>query len=111
MTAARKIAVNPTTDDSMAGRTMADILTGTQDPAWIFADPRFRGQNAEAFSTKFLDLGCATARARCLQVGTLERWLSRRRTHFSVVNIGSFTVVRPGRPTSAAAVLSSNHLS
>ena len=88
-----------------------ELVEHSHDPAWIFADPRFRGQNAEAFSTKFLDLGCATARARCLQVGTLERWLSRRRTHFSVVNIGSFTVVRPGRPTSAAAVLSSNHLS
>ena len=53
MTAARKIAVNPTTDDSMAGRTMADILTGTQDPAWIFAVDGFEPMMESSIESRF----------------------------------------------------------
>jgi len=52
MTAARKIADNMTTGNTV-GRTMADVLTATQDPAWIFAVDGFEPMMESSVESRF----------------------------------------------------------
>ena len=80
MTAARKIADNMTTGNTV-GRTMADVLTATQDPAWIFAVDGFEPMMESSVESRFaISNGFLGVRgARSTTRG--ERWVVPARTY------------------------------